>query len=799
METIKKPRIEDIFPLSYMQQGLLFHHLSSPWDQGFLNVECTLTGDLDPSIFEASCQFLAQRHAILRTSVLWDKLEKPLQIVHQEKTLDIDFLDWTDFSNEKKEENWDRLKVKYRDLGPQFGEGALSRMTLVTFKKNTYRLLWPSHHLLVDGWSSSLILKDLLTFYDALYRNENPVLDTLPSHRAYLNWINKIPLGEASGFWSDYFKGLERVALFEGGMGITDVSKPTIKGMGLSAEDTNLLSAVAKAYQVTVNTMVQGAWSLVLSRYFGREDITYGATVSGRSGDFPNMHLLTGMFTNIQPIRNVAVDGLLFSDWFNGIQERQQRARRYEHMSLDQITSFIDWPSARPLFDSLLIFENYPKTDTADGVLKVSGFESGLTSTFPITIAVVPGQEMEFVLSVLPETISKKAASWILERLIEILQLLASEKIQTFSDLRALVPVFEGTDDALAKSPPKLAGQAPYNAPTNTVEQSLVEIWENLFGIDAIGIDDDFFAIGGKSLLAVKMFSTINKELDTKLPPTTLLQHPTIKAIAATIGSTGTQVGTADNFKNLVKIQPKGQRAPLFCLHAGGGHVFFYNPLARYMKAIRPIYAVRPSGLYENEEMHGTIEEMARDYVKEIRQSHPSGPYNLLVYCFSTAVGFEMANLLKEMDQEVNLIVMDTMAQQEQLTRDRFAMRILGFAKRFVGNPFKVIRIAVEDRVDRHLKPLWVDLTGTRAERNTSNTVQHLVKIYNKYQWKPYEVEVTLVLTKKATALFNKELLSSWEKISTKVTVLHTGGDHRTLFEEPDVKFVAKTLDSYLQ
>ncbi len=796
--TEKTKRIEGIFPLTYMQQGLLFHHLSSSWDQGFLNIECALKGDLKIDLFEKSCQILIKRHEVLRTSVVWEKLAKPVQVLHLEKSIIVEFLDWSELSLKRQEDNWKNLKTTSRELGLNFQEGALLNIKLAKFANDNFRLLWPSHHLLIDGWSSSIILKDLFTIYDALYNDKTPVLETLPSHKSYVTWLNKISPDVAKDFWSMYLKNIEYTPLFDPNSLAVDGSIPKVRKLRLSKELTAAVTDLAKIYKVTPNTITQGAWSIVLSRYFGNSDVTYGATVSGRSGDFPNMNLMTGMFVNVQPVRSIIDEDLPFSDWFNKYQKRQREASQHEHINIDQITSFINWPSAMTMFDSLLIFENYPRLDTGKNIVEITDYRSGITSTYPVTMAITPSEELHIALSVLPEVVTDNSASWILGCFVEILDILAFEKVKSFNELKTTVPVFE--------APPTFDGNLNSTrvnkvvvAPRNKIEERLLKIWKTLFGRENIAIDENFFEIGGKSLLAVKMFSIINDKFGTKLPPTTLLEHPTIEEIANVIGMSNNQIENVESFKNLVAIQPKGDQQPLFCLHAGGGHVFFYNPLAKYMETKRPIYALRPSGLYENEKMHQSVEEMAADYVKEIRMVQTTGPYHLLVYCFSTAVGFEMANLLKNLDQQVNLIVMDTMAEQEQLTTTRFTMRALGFAKRFMSSPMGVINTMISDRVRRYAKPFWIKLVGTEEEKNTSKTTQHLVQVYNKYSWKPYDVPISLILTEKPTALFNEELVRSWKTLSGKVNVFHAKGNHRTLFEEPDVEFVGKTINQCIE
>ena len=153
-----------------------------------------------------------------------------------------------------------------------------------------------------------------------------------------------------------------------------------------------------------------------------------------------------------------------------------------------------------------------------------------------------------------------------------------------------------------------------------------------------------------------------------------------------------------------------------------------------------------------------------------------------------------MANLLKNLDQQVNLIVMDIMAVQEQLTTARFTMRALGFLKRFMSSTLGVINTMISDRVRRYAKPFWIKLVRTKEEKNTSKTTKHFVQVYNKYSWKPYVFTISMILTEKPTALLNEELLSSWRNLSGKVLFFMPKEITEHSFEEPDVEFVGETI-----
>ncbi|MGI9553193.1 MAG: condensation domain-containing protein, partial [Aurantibacter sp.] len=275
MENVQKTKIEGIFPLTHIQQGLLFHSLSGGWDQGFLNVRCTLKGNLDQSNFMQAWKLAIKRHAVLRTTIHWENLEKPVQIVHQKKSMNINFLDWREDSPEEIEQKWKSLLASSRESGVNFEYGALLNLTLVAVEENVFRFLWPSHHLLVDGWSSHIVLKDVFEFYQALCNKTEPLFETLPSFKSYLGWVNKMNNEAVGSFWKGYFKNFEQAYLFDPSNKQVETVKPILKKLSLSEADTRSLRAFAQNHQVTINTVVQGVWAILLSKYFGSVDVVY--------------------------------------------------------------------------------------------------------------------------------------------------------------------------------------------------------------------------------------------------------------------------------------------------------------------------------------------------------------------------------------------------------------------------------------------------------------------------------------------------------------------------------------------
>ncbi len=793
METIKKPKIEAIYPLTPMQQSLLFHHLSSPWDQGFLNVECTLKGLLNKHHFEEAVQCTVKRHAVLRTTVHWEKLEKPVQLIHQEKTINLNFIDWSTKPKQEKEEKWKSLKKKYRELGTNFEQGPLLEMVLITMEENVYRLLWPSHHLLLDGWSSQIILNDLFTFYDAISENVVPVLETLPTYKAYLGWLNSLDKEASSKFWSKYLERFGNPSLFNTESTQTDALKSILNNKFLSETETDILHQFAKKNRITTNIIVQGAWALTLCKYFGTNDICFGTTVSGRSGDFPNIDLLSGMFMNVQPARALIQNELTISEWLKTIQMQQQEARKYEHVSLDQIVSYANRSSSRPLFDSLFLFENYPLTVSKNAGTTISNFESGITSTYPVTMVAVPSIKMQLSLSVLPELVDTNASSWILDNMVKILNHFASERVKTLGDINAIMADFKPSS-TLEKQRIEKSLNKEYKAPTSKTEQQLAGIWEILFEIEKIGTRDDFFEIGGNSLMAIRMIAMIEQKLNKKLPITTLIECPTIEGIAEKIENK--PINGIKKSKYVVPLRSQGSMPPLFCFHAGDGPVLFYKLMPQYVDHDRPVYAIQPKGINGNEPMHLSIEAMSSDYLSEIENIQGDGPYNLLFYCYN-AIAVEIAHQLKQKGKSANIIVVDSsIGPGASFAEQTISQRLSRYLRKMTSTPFTTISNSLKSRYKNYVKAGVSNLTNDTITQNLTKIRNRLNRNHANYKWKKFAANCTLILCKGDHIKLRGKNIESWnEWCDSEVKVVLNSGNHFNQFEEPHVKTVGQYIE----
>jgi hypothetical protein len=395
-------RVEDIYPLSPLQQGILFHTLYAPDSALYLEqVNCTLHGRLDVEAFERAWRRVGERHAVLRTSFVWDGLERPLQVVHRSAALPWSLEDWRHLSREQQREQLRDYCEADQKRGVVLDEAPLMRVALLRTGEEQYQLVWSFHHLLLDGWSVPLIIQEVLDLYEAYRDGRELELAPRSPFKNYIAWLGKQDIEAAEGFWRRYLKGftsptpLVSAALSEH----TSPQQYAERQRQLPREMTASLQGFARRHQLTLNTLVEGAWALLLSRYSGEHDVAFGVTVSGRPADLEGVEETVGLFVNMLPMRVRLDEGEEFVVWLRRLQAEQAELRQYEYSPLVEVQGWSEVGRGASLFESIMAFENYPldislgEGEDADAdVLGVDEVRSVEWTNYPLTLVVNPGE-----------------------------------------------------------------------------------------------------------------------------------------------------------------------------------------------------------------------------------------------------------------------------------------------------------------------------------------------------------------------------------------------------------------------
>lgn len=366
------PTIANIYELSPVQQGLLFHSLYTS-NTGMYTIQfcCTLQGNLKPDVFAQAWQQAIAHHPILRTAFHWQALEKPLQVVYSQVELPWQQQDWRHQSAKEQPHHWENFLKTERSRSFTLNQPPLMRLTLIRLAETTYRVVWSKHHLLLDGWSTGLVLRDVLAAYTALCQDRAVQLPQRPDYSQYIAWLQQQSADAAETFWRPYLKGLTApTALNLGRVSSASTLSVAETTVTLSAATTAALQMFVRTHQLTFNTLLQGAWALLLSHYSRETNVMFGVTVSGRSADLAEIDQMVGVLINTLPLRVQVPPKANLLSWLRQIQTQQVELRQYEASSLVDIQSWSDVPRGVPLFDSILVVENYPLDASVQAALK---------------------------------------------------------------------------------------------------------------------------------------------------------------------------------------------------------------------------------------------------------------------------------------------------------------------------------------------------------------------------------------------------------------------------------------------
>jgi hypothetical protein len=443
---MKQESIEDIYELSPMQEGMLFHTLQAPRSGVYFEqFGFTLRGDLNVSAFRQAWQQVVHRHPVLRTSFHWKELGKSLQVVRKKVELPLVQQDWRELSPAQQEERLASFLRADRTQGFDLSRAPLMRLTLIQMAKDTYHLAWSYHHILLDGWSLPLVLKEIFAFYEAFCQGQHIRLKRSRPYADYIAWLQQQELSESETFWRQTLRGFTTPTPF----GVDQAPRRLLateedhgeQQIRLSVTTTNALQSLARQYQLTLSTLVQGAWALLLSRYSGEEDVVFGTTVSGRPADLVGVESMVGLFINTLPVRARMAPEDVLLPWLKKLQAQQIELRRYEYSPLVKVQRRSDVPGNLPLFESIVVFENYPVDESLQpqgrdlAIHNIRLFEK---ANYPLSLMAVPGSALLLRIFYDCRRFDADSISRMLGHLENLLQSIAANPYARISDLPLL-------------------------------------------------------------------------------------------------------------------------------------------------------------------------------------------------------------------------------------------------------------------------------------------------------------------------------------------------------------------------
>ncbi|MCC5632727.1 amino acid adenylation domain-containing protein [Nostoc sphaeroides CHAB 2801] len=390
--------IEDIYELTPVQKGILFHSLYAPEvSLYFFQTRFTLRGNLNVEAFEQAWQKVIQRHTILRTSFHWQDLEQPLEVVYKQVKVPVTQQDWRGIDANEQQYLLKTFLASDRACGFDLSQVPLMRLTLFRFGDEYYEFVWSRHFIIADGWSIPLILGEVVQIYEALCQGQGKDLAPSTSFYNYIEWLQQQDISQAEVFWRRLLSGF-KVPTPLTNLYVDSLSNQEEKyddqQITLPTETTAALYSFAKQHQITLNTIIQGAWAFLISCYSGQKEVVYGCTVSGRPPELAGAELIVGMLVNTLPVRVKVDPQQPLLTWLQELQAQLLEMRQYEYTSLVELQAWSQVPRGVSLFDSIVVFENLPIPESlkeGHRSIQVQDSSNFYKINYPLTIVVIPG------------------------------------------------------------------------------------------------------------------------------------------------------------------------------------------------------------------------------------------------------------------------------------------------------------------------------------------------------------------------------------------------------------------------
>lgn len=429
--------VDDFYPLAPAQQGILFHAQADAAPTYVSQLAFTFDAGFDERKFESAWRRLIERHAILRSFFVWEGLAEPVQVVRRRVGLPVERHDWRHVADVTGE--FARFMRADQQRGFDLRKAPAMRLILIRLAEDRYRFLWSHHHILIDGWSVPLLLREFFTLYDA--DAATPV--QLPAQRPfrdYIAWLSRQNRAVAKEHWDRVLQGfcsptsMGDHELYEIGAGAGGDGPACRHEFRMPRDDSQRLLRYAREHHLTVNTVLLGAWAILLGRYTGNDDVVFGTTVSGRPAELEGVEQMVGMFINTLPVRARLHDADGVVGLLQRIQQQQAQTRQFEYSRLVDVQQSSDVRGGSPLFDTVVVIENYPANALVESLpqaSKLSDWEFHARTNYALAlIGAIVGDVVTLQVAHDPERVKASTANRVLADLARIIHhMIASDGV----------------------------------------------------------------------------------------------------------------------------------------------------------------------------------------------------------------------------------------------------------------------------------------------------------------------------------------------------------------------------------
>ena len=628
------------YPLTETQMAFLFAYLSrGQADPGHMQIQARIEGDLDMALLERCMGETVARHDALRTTIHWRDRADPEQVVWSDNALSIHF---EDLMRSDSAASMDERLAEDRKRPLHIDQYPCWRIQVFRTGPADHVLCWTLHHALVDGWSASIALQEVMARYQASIGGAELTLPPAPQFVSYQRWLLEFGTEAVRDYWR------QRLLPFDGRIenapvlttGPEKEQQFASCEFSLSDDQLQALNGYLQSRQITLTQVLQAAWAVCLGAASQDDHLAFFTTVSGRSAPLPGIDSMVGQFVNHLPVvvRNDSEAG--FSGILEQVREQSRSFREHDHIAPNVLLNWCEGPidcrvqtDEGPLgIQSLVIMENFPwqpgdHSDHPNSIVFSSMqrrgqserySQAGVSSNFPVTLIGAPEENAFTVMLYFTRAhFDPQRAEELMDRLKTLLIELRDEGADpgTVALDRASRAFFNVERPEPGIRPNRNKGFVGVNA----TEKSLVAIWQEILGRRVENVDQSFFDLGGNSISAVRVAESVERLLKVKMPLALLIEHSTVRRLAEAL-----QRESGSRFQIVVPIQSQGSRTPVFGVHAEG-NVLFYRDLSLCLGENQPFYGLQSPELDAGARQFESITEMAASYIREMKKDQAGG------------------------------------------------------------------------------------------------------------------------------------------------------------------------------
>ncbi|BBY45812.1 non-ribosomal peptide synthase/polyketide synthase [Mycolicibacterium celeriflavum] len=538
-EICQRHAVADVLPLTPLQQGLLFHASTAQGDGDdvyAVQLDLTVAGPLEPLRLRDAVHAVVTRHPNV-VAHFCAQYDEPVQLIPADPAVPWRYVDLS-AREVDVDEQMQRLCIAERAAVCDLADQPPFRVALARITAEQHRLVLTNHHIVLDGWSMPILLQEIMAGY---YGQRLP--EPAP-YRAFCTWLAERDLQAARNAWAAVLAGFKNPTM---------VAPPDRLGLGprtiaefrVPEQTTHALGELARSHQTTVSTVLQAAWTLLLSSMTGKQDVALGAVVSGRPAELAGAESIAGLLINTVPVRASLTPATTTSDLLAQLQIMHSHTYEHQHLGLAEIHRLTGHDK---LFDTVFVYENYP----VDSAALSSGHDLVITDLaardyyhYPLAVQAQPGRELGLHVQFRTDIFTMADIEALIEQLQRILLTMIDDPAQRLSST-GLIPAIE--DDHLDENADRrISSQAmtakasaseysgaagEYCAPTTPLEWLLSDIFAKALGVDRVGVDESFFETGGDSLAAMRLIAAINAALDVQLGVTSLFNAPSVRSLS---------------------------------------------------------------------------------------------------------------------------------------------------------------------------------------------------------------------------------------------------------------------------